>query len=149
MNERKKLFVQMDIMEQQTLIMLWRKLTLGNKSRHCVNEMYNRCITDEMIQDAWKNNHIIEFKVVNGEKRMLVRSTREHYCHYDICRGGRKVGYSKEKTECNVCLVVNIDNGEIITCYSCPVSMKKDYVNKVAYDSSYDYAMDVRAELKE
>lgn len=148
---RKKLFVQMDIMEQQTLVMVWNKLKdtdKSNKSVHAKKEMNNRGISEAMIESAWESNHIIEFKVIGENQRMMVRSVDAYMCHYDVCRGGKKVGYSTHKELCNVCLVVDIKTGRLVTCYTCPVRMKKDYRNKNMYDTNYDYAMDVRAMLK-
>lgn len=145
--EWKKLFVQMDSMEQYALINAWKKVNMGYKSFHCIRKMERCSISEYAINRTWENNHIIEFKVKDGNKRLVIRSVESFECNYDICNNGEKVRYNKEAEPCNVCLVVDMDSGNIITCYTCPISMKNQYKNKYLFDSSYSYATDVRMYL--
>ena len=116
-NEWKKLFVQMDNMEQYALINAWKKVNMGLKSWHCIRKMERCYITDYAINRTWKNHNIVEFKVQNDtERRIVIRSVESFECYYNVCSNGEKIRHSKETEPCNVCLVVDMDSGNIITC---------------------------------
>jgi hypothetical protein len=141
-NEIKKLYSSMSYNEKLALINVMKNINLGEKSYHAKKEMVHRDITESMIENTWKKNHIIEFKVIDREKRLIVRGIDAYLCKYDICKDKKKI-YVDKKELCNVCLVVNMENGDLITCYSSPIRLKNAYVNNRKKDESYDYEMNV------
>ena len=141
-NEIKKLYSSMSYNEKLALISMMKNINLGEKSHHAKKEMSHRGITEAMIENTWKKNHIIECKVIDGEKRLIVRGIDAHLCKYDICKDKKKI-YVDKKEPCNVCLVINIENGNIITCYTSPIRLKNAYVNNRKKDENYDYEMNV------
>lgn len=143
MKEWKKLYKSMSIDEKKALITLWKKTTLTNPTIHCVQNMARRDVTRDMIEDAWRVNEFVEFKVKNGRPRLVVRALHVYTCHYDYSSNGVKK-LSPRKEACNVCVVVDMINGYIITCYTSPVRLKDSYINSTEHDSNYDYEKDVR-----
>ena len=143
MKEWKKLYKSMSMDEKKALIMLWKKTTLTNPTVHCVQNMDRRDVTRDMIEDAWRINQFVEFKVKNGRPRLVVRGLHVYNCHYDYRANGVKK-LSPRKEACNVCLVVDLINGDIITCYTSPLRLKDSYINSTEHDSNYDYEKDVR-----
>ena len=143
MKEWKKLYKSMSMDEKKALVMLWKKTTLTRLSAHCAENMTRRDVTKEMIEDAWRVNQFVEFKVKNGRPRLVVRGLHVYTCKYDYSSNGVKK-LSSRKEPCNVCLVVDMIDGNIVTCYTSPVRLKDSYINSTQHDSNYDYEKDVR-----
>lgn len=135
--EWKKLYSTMDINEKKMLVRIWERTTIGKKSRHCEEQMKRRGVSEENIARAWKVNTIIEYKKVDNSKRIVVRGLDVVNAYYDMCREGEKISYSTRKEPCNVCLVVDIVTGDLITCYTSPTRMRNAYVNNKKVDKAY------------
>ena len=103
--EWKKLYKSMSMDEKKALIMLWKRTTLSKPSPHCVENMVRRDVTRDMIEDAWRINQFVEFKVKNGRPRLVVRGLHVYTCHYDYSSNGVKK-LSTRKEACNVCLEI-------------------------------------------
>lgn len=126
--ETKIYFKDLTMNEKINLITVWKNLSLGEYSAHAREKMDSLGITEKMINEAWNVNHIIEYKVKNGSPRMIIRGIHAHLCNSDFMNHGvDRVSIGKKL--CNVCLVVDMLTGDIVTCYASPVATAKLYRN--------------------
>ena len=126
--ETKIYFKDLTMNEKINLITVWKNLSLGEYSDHAKEKMTSLGITDDMINEAWNVNHIIEYKVKNGSPRMIIRGIHAHLCNSDFMNHGvDRVNIGKKL--CNVCLVVDMLTGDVVTCYASPVATAKLYRN--------------------
>ena len=126
--ETKIYFKDLTMNEKINLITVWKNLSLGEYSDHAKEKMASLGITDDMINEAWHVNHIIEYKVKNGSPRMIIRGIHAHLCNSDFMNHGiDRVNIGKKL--CNVCLVVDMLTGDIVTCYASPVATARLYKN--------------------
>ena len=126
--ETKIYFKDLTMNEKINLITVWKNLSLGEYSAHAREKMDSLGITEKMINEAWQVNHIIEYKVKNGSPRMIIRGIHAHLCNSDFMNHGiDRVNIGKKL--CNVCLVVDMLTGDIVTCYASPVATAKLYRN--------------------
>ena len=126
--ETKIYFKDLTMNEKINLITVWKNLSLGEYSDHAKEKMDSLGITEKMINEAWQVNHIIEYKVKNGSPRMIIRGIHAHLCNSDFMNHGiDRVNIGKKL--CNVCLVVDMLTGDVVTCYASPVATAKLYRN--------------------
>lgn len=127
--ETKIYFKDLSMNEKTNLITVWKNLSITEYSTHAREKMDTLDITEEMIELAWKINHIIEYKVKDGRPRMVVRGIHNHLCNSDFMNHGtNRVALSK-KLQCNICLVVDMLTGKLITCYASPTATARLYKN--------------------
>lgn len=140
--ETKIYFKDLTMNEKINLITVWKNLSLGEYSTHAKEKMASLGITDDMVNEAWQVNHIIEYKVKNGSPRMIVRGVHEHLCNSDFMNHGtNRVSIGRKK--CNVCLVVDMLTGDVVTCYASPVATARLYKN-----NNTDYEKTMNNELE-
>ena len=140
--ETKIYFKDLTMNEKINLITVWKNLSLNEYSTHAREKMASLGITDDMINEAWHVNHIIEYKVKNGSPRMIVRGVHEHLCNSDFMNHGtNRVSIGRKK--CNVCLVVDMLTGDVVTCYASPVATARLYKN-----NNTDYEKTMNNELE-
>lgn len=140
--ETKIYFKDLSMNEKINLITVWKNLSLGEYSTHAKEKMASLGITDDMVNEAWQINHIIEYKVKNGNPRMIVRGVHEHLCNSDFMNHGtNRVNIGRKK--CNVCLVVDMLTGDVVTCYASPVATARLYKN-----NNTDYEKTMNNELE-
>ena len=129
--ETKIYFKDLTMNEKINLITVWKNLSLGEYSDHAKEKMASLGITNDMINEAWNVNHIIEYKVKNGSPRMIIRGIHAHLCNSDFMNHGiDRVNIGKKL--CNVCLVVDMLTGDVVTCYASPVATARLYRNNNA-----------------
>ena len=129
--ETKIYFKDLTMNEKINLITVWKNLSLGEYSDHAKEKMASLGITNDMINEAWNVNHIIEYKVKNGSPRMIIRGIHAHLCNSDFMNHGiDRVNIGKKL--CNICLVVDMLTGDVVTCYASPVATARLYRNNNA-----------------
>lgn len=83
-------------------------------------------INDKIIRQVLNSNHVIEFNVTNGKPRLVLRSTQvlKTKVHESNVNGKSKSGFENRISICksNVCLVIDISNRTVVTCWLNPVS---------------------------
>lgn len=140
--ETKIYFKDLAMNEKINLITVWKNLSLGEYSAHAREKMTSLGITDDMVNKAWQVNHIIEYKVKNGNPRMIIRGIHTHLCNSDFMNHGvDRVNIGKKL--CNVCLVVDMISGDVVTCYASPVATARLYKN-----NNTDYEKTMNNELE-
>ena len=140
--ETKIYFKDLAMNEKINLITVWKNLSLGEYSAHAKEKMASLGITDDMVNKAWQVNHIIEYKVKNGNPRMIIRGIHTHLCNSDFMNHGvDRVNIGKKL--CNVCLVVDMISGDVVTCYASPVATARLYKN-----NNTDYEKSMNNELE-
>ena len=137
MSMRKVLFSDMTLNEKKNLVTVWKNVEIRGYSRHAKQKMNELSITESMINDTWKVNHIIEYKVEDGRTKIMVRGVNAHECdaQYMVNRTERTfIG----KNLCNVCLVVDVMSGQVVTVYASPVNARNRYTCRDSYSQMDD-----------
>lgn len=124
MTEYRKHVSQMSNEEKELIEFKIANLNGFNPTKYCKSKMEERNITTEDIYNAILVGEPVEYHKKGNESRILFRSI-----------------LNKQKK--NICCVVRLSDGKVITCYKNDFNDEHDTLNYSLYDESIDIISDI------